>query len=66
MRAYSVREDEPTVRWLVFEASGEVLGTVTSPTGLRVFDIGEDYMLGVESNEDDVQRIALYRYHVTR
>jgi hypothetical protein len=66
MRAYSVREDEPTVRWLVFEASGEVLGTVTSPTGLRVLDIGEDYMLGVESNEDDVQRIALYRYHVTR
>ena len=66
MRAYLSRENERTVRWLVFEPTGRVLGTVTTPAGLQVFDIGDDYLLGAERDADDAQRIAMYRYTVTR
>jgi hypothetical protein len=66
MRAYLSRENERTVRWLVFEPTGRVLGTVTTPAGLQVFDIGDDYLLGAERDADDAQRIAMYRYRVTR
>jgi hypothetical protein len=66
MRAYHERENAPTIRWLVFEPTGDVRGTETTPARLQVFDIGDDYVLGVERDEDDVQRIAMYRYRVAR
>ena len=66
MRAYQPREGERTVRWLVFEQTGRVLGTVTTPAGFDVFDIGSDHMLGVERDADDAQQVVMYRYAVTR
>lgn len=41
--------------WWVFASDGVWLGTVSLPAGLRVFEIGEDYVLGVTQDELDVE-----------
>jgi hypothetical protein len=62
MRPYVWRPADTTARWLVFESGGEVLGTVTTPASLQVFEIGEDYILGVERDEDDAEGVVMYRF----
>ena len=62
MRSYVWRASETVARWLVFEPNGEVLGTVAMPAGLQVFDIGDRYILGVERDEDDAERVVMYGY----
>lgn len=66
MRAYSWRDADRTVNWLVLEPTGHVLGTVTMPTHLQVFDIGHDYILGVERDADDAEGIVMYPYRLDR
>lgn len=58
--AYYRLEDEP-VRWAVFDPEGRWLGDVETPRGGRVWDIGNDYVLGVWQDELDVQQVRLYR-----
>lgn len=50
--------------WLIFHRDGKPAGRIALPAALRVSDIGSDYLLGVFSDEDGVQR--LQRYHVQR
>jgi len=52
------RDDVP--RWTVFAPDGRMLGTLTLPTGLRVFEIGADYVLGVWRDELDVEHVRLH------
>ncbi len=66
MRAFAWRDSDSAVRWLVFESTGRVLGTVTTPAGLQVYEIGEDYILGVERDEADAEGIVMYPYAVSR
>lgn len=66
MRAYVPEGTEGPVRWLVFDATGRVRGTLGTPQGLEVFDIGDDYILGAERDADDVQHVVMYRYSVAR
>jgi hypothetical protein len=66
MRPYVWRSSETLARWLVFEPSGQVLGTVTTPATLQVFEIGENYILGVERDEDDAESVVMYRFRVNR
>lgn len=50
--------------WHVFTSDGELRGRVAIPPGLRIQEIGADYVLGVRENELDVpfvQRYALSR-----
>lgn len=47
--------------WRVFDPSGRWLGTVTMPARFRVMDIGNDYVLGLWRDADDVEHIRLYR-----
>lgn len=51
-----------TVRWLVFDTAGEVVGNVDLPAALEVHDIGRDWVLGLEPRfEDAALRVREYR-----
>lgn len=44
----------------VFAADGPWLGTIELPADVRPLEIGDDYVLGVHTDELDVQRLVLY------
>lgn len=46
---------------LVFDLDGRCLGFVEMPRGLRVTEIGADYVMGVWKNESDVDFVRSYR-----
>ncbi|MCK5653249.1 MAG: hypothetical protein KAJ42_17810 [Gemmatimonadetes bacterium] len=47
--------------WTVFNPEGAVLGRVSLPAGLYVQEIGEDYVLGVYTDDLDVEYVHMYR-----
>lgn len=51
--------DAPSL-WSVFDSVGQWLTDVTLPRGGRVFEIGEDYILGVWRDELDVEQVRVY------
>lgn len=57
-RGSSTDEETP---WDVFDAEGRLLGTVTMPAGLRVTQVGTDFVLGVWKDELDVEHVRMYR-----
>ena len=46
--------------WSVFAEDGVFLGMVETPSGLRLLDIGSDYILGLRLDEDDVEYLEVY------
>lgn len=48
-------------RWGVFDPDGVFLGNLELPGNLAVTEIGDDYVLGVVTDELDVQRVQLHR-----
>ena len=46
--------------WTVFDPDGHVLGFVETPLGLRVFEIGANYLLGHSTDEDGVEYVELW------
>ena len=53
------RPNTPTPSWNVFDREGVWLGHVEGPTGLRVTDIGGDYLLGLWRDEVEVEHVML-------
>ena len=53
-------EEVPGVLWTVFDPAGRVLGFVETPDGLKIHEIGEDYILGVTQDEFDVQYVQMW------
>lgn len=51
-------ESEPT--WAILDANGRWLGTVHTPRGLRIYEIGADYVLGVWRDEMNVEYVRMY------
>jgi len=47
-------------RFTVLSSSGRVVATVTAPRAMRLLDVGEDYIIAAEQDENDVERITLY------
>lgn len=47
--------------WDVFDAEGQMLGTMEMPAGFRATQIGADFVLGVWSDEDGVEYVRMYR-----
>lgn len=45
----------PSGQWDVYSDEGRFLGTLTLPVGLRVLDIGRDFVLGVRQDEVGVE-----------
>lgn len=53
--------EEGPPRWDVFRPDGRWLGTVATPEGLSVRQVGQDFVLGTRTDELGVQRVELYR-----
>jgi len=51
--------DEPE-HWAVFDPGGRFLGIVELPVPGRVTEIGSDYVLGIWTDEMDVEQVRLY------
>ncbi|HEX6038825.1 hypothetical protein [Longimicrobium sp.] len=60
VRDYQVAPDDPS-RWSVFDPRGRWLGTVETPAGLTVLQIGADWILGRARDELEVEYVRLYR-----
>ena len=54
------KEAGPALVWTVFSPEGRVLGFVETPAGLKVYEIGEDYLLGHAEGELDVEMIQVW------
>ena len=46
--------------WTVFDPEGRVLGYVETPPGLRIFEIGADYILGRVRDELEVESVQVW------
>ncbi len=46
--------------WTVFDPEGRIEGLVETPVGLEIFEIGEDYVLGVVEDELGVEYVQLW------
>jgi hypothetical protein len=55
---YLVLDETPI--WQVFGPDGRWLGSVSMPSGGRVSEIGEDYVLGTWQDEMDVETVRMY------
>ncbi len=54
-----VREYDAAL-WTVFDPEGRVLGLVEPPSGLRIFEIGRDYLLGWTYDELGVEYVQVW------
>lgn len=57
---YALTGRQP-VRWTVLSAEGRLLAEVTVPERFRIWEVGRDYLLGVWRDENDVERVQMYR-----
>ncbi len=57
---YRADVDGPA-EFVVVSATRTVLARVRAPVGMSVFDIGVDYMLGVQTDADGVERVVMHR-----
>ncbi len=46
--------------WTVFDPEGRALGFVETPSGLTIYEIGEDYILGKRTGELDIESVELW------
>lgn len=46
--------------WTVFDPDGRVLGFVETPPGLRIYEIGEDYILGRATDDLGVEYVQVW------
>jgi hypothetical protein len=53
-------ETEPS-RWIVLDPEGRLLGSVLTPVGVEITEIGGDYLLGWRADELGVQQVVKYR-----
>jgi hypothetical protein len=51
----------PSFEWTVFDSTGHMLGDMTLPEGLDVYEIGRDYVLGRWRDEAGVEYVRLHR-----
>jgi hypothetical protein len=47
-------------RWSIHGPDGLLAGTLETSRALRLMDVGEDYVLAVERDEYDVERVVLF------
>jgi hypothetical protein len=58
---HSMAERGSATDWEVFAPDGEWLGSVRTPARFTVFEIGQDYVLGIRLDELDVEHVQLLR-----
>jgi len=47
-------------RWVILDPEGRLVGRIETPRNLRIFEIGSDYVLGVDRDELDIERLRLH------
>jgi hypothetical protein len=52
---------EPPPGWAVYDPDGRLLRSVSLPPDFRPTHIGRDFVLGIATDEMDVQRVRMYR-----
>jgi hypothetical protein len=52
---------DPPGRWTIYDAQGRVLARIVLPATFDPYDAGEDWVLGRELDEFDVEHVRLYR-----
>ena len=57
---YRVKGSGSPAGWTVFDPEGRMLGTVLMPDRFSPLEIGEDYVLGVWTDDLEVQAIRVY------
>lgn len=57
----SSRPGHQRSEWTVFSDGGELLGTVVMPPGVAVLDIGDDYVLGLQRDQLDLEYVRKFR-----
>lgn len=45
--------------WTIYDRSGSVIALVTTPAGLHVTEVGDDYVVGVERDDTDVEYVVV-------
>ena len=61
VREYRVPgRDTPNPPWTVFDPEGRVLGHVETPPGLGIFEIGEEFVLGLAIGDLGVQQVQVW------
>ncbi|HEX6315340.1 MAG TPA: hypothetical protein VFZ73_10800 [Gemmatimonadaceae bacterium] len=50
-------------RLLGFDRDGRSAGSAAVPVGMRVFDVGRDYILGAREDRDGEQHVMVWRLH---
>lgn len=53
-------QERPSPLWTVFDPEGRVLGFVETPSGLRIYEIGEDYILGRATDDLGVEYVQMW------
>ena len=53
-------EETPNPVWTVFDPGGRVLGFAETPADLDIFEIGEDYILGLATDDHGVQYVQVW------
>ena len=63
IRAMSGRpEDRSELQlWTVFDSTGALIGDVSTPPALKIFQIGRDFILGLWSDEDGVEHVRVHQ-----
>jgi hypothetical protein len=52
---------KPAGGWTIYDPEGRVLARLIVPERFSPFDIGDDWVLGRELDEFDVEHVRLYR-----
>ena len=61
VREYDVPgQERANPLWTVFDSDGRVLGFVETPLGLRIYEIGEDYILGRATDDLGVEYVQVW------
>lgn len=59
-RAFAFLVEEGGARWRVLDQSGEVVAEVHTPDGVFPLEIGEDYVVGLSRDANDVEAVSVY------
>lgn len=60
VKAYRRPGSKGPDRWLVFDTEGRFVCHGSTPRNMRLFEIGEDYLLGMERDGLDIEHVRLY------
>jgi len=61
-----LEEPWPAQEWVVVDVAAETAGTIKTPAGLRVLQVGRDFVAGVHTGALGVETVRLHRIEFDR